>query len=153
MKISRQARMREFVSIAAIVLFAGYGYESIYRIIQLQFAAQGELRASAASSVPARPPDGYHITGLSGVMVFVAVDAARKDHEDTYRLAVADACARRPICQVQFWVGNAPGGLPLTDAQVNSKIVHWQQNLDTPFRHWLVTCSATTLFANERECI
>lgn len=46
--------------------------------------------------------DGYKITGRSGVFVFVAVEAAHKSNEDTYRLAVAEACTGKAICQVLF---------------------------------------------------
>jgi len=97
--------------------------------------------------------DGYKITGQSGVMSFVAVDAAQKDNEDVYRLAVGEACAGKSICQVQFWVGSAPSRFPLTDAQVDSKLVQWQLNLNTGLRRWLVKCGSSKLFAKERECM
>lgn len=97
--------------------------------------------------------DGYKITGQSGVMSFVAVDAAQKDNEDVYRLAVGEACAGKSICQVQFWVGTAPSRFPLTDAQVGSKLVQWQLNLNTGLRRWLVKCGSSKLFAKERECM
>jgi hypothetical protein len=97
--------------------------------------------------------NGYKITGQSGIMFFVAVDAAQKDNEDVYRLAVGEVCAGKPICQVQFWVGSAPSRFPLTDAQVGSKLVQWQLNLNTGLRRWLVKCSSSELFAKERECM
>ena len=97
--------------------------------------------------------DGYKITGRSGAMVFVAIDNAQKDNEDVYRFAVGEACAGKAICQVQFWVAKAPNRLPLTDAQVDSKLVQWQQNFNTGLRRWLVKCSSTNLFSNERECM
>lgn len=97
--------------------------------------------------------DGYKITGKSGLMYFVAIDAAAQNNEDIYRYAVGDACAGKAICQVQYWVGGAPSSFPLTDNQVNSKLVHWQQNLNTGLRRWLVKCSASNLFSKERECM
>ncbi|BAZ94896.1 hypothetical protein TspCOW1_32850 [Thiohalobacter sp. COW1] len=97
--------------------------------------------------------DDYKITGKSGIMHFVAVDATQKDNEDVYRLAVGNACAGKAICQVQFWVGSAPSKFPLTDAQVESKLVQWQQNLNTGLRRWLVKCSSSNLFSKERECM
>ena len=97
--------------------------------------------------------NGYQITGKSGVMFFVAIEPAQKNNEDTYRIAVGEACAGKTICQVQYWVGNAPSGFPLTDTQVNSKLVQWQQNLNTGLRRWLVNCKASGLFAKERECM
>lgn len=96
---------------------------------------------------------GYKITGQSGVMFFVAVDAAQKDNEDIYRLAVEEACAGKSICQIQFWVGSAPNKFPLTDAQADSKLVQWQLNLNTGLRRWLVECNSSKLFAKERECM
>lgn len=49
--------------------------------------------------------EGYKITGNAGVMYFVATDAPQRDSEDVYRSAVAEACAGKRICQVQFWIG------------------------------------------------
>lgn len=97
--------------------------------------------------------NGYRITGHSGVMFFVAVDSKQKNNEDVYRLAVGEACAGKRICQVQFWSGRAPSRFPLSDAQIDSKLVQWQQNLNTGLRRWLVKCSASHLFASERECM
>ena len=97
--------------------------------------------------------DGYQITGKSGIMYFVAIEPAQKNNEDIYRFAVGEACAGKAICQVQYWVGNAPRGFPLTDAQVSSKLVQWQQNLNTGLRRWLVNCKKINLFAEERECM
>ena len=103
--------------------------------------------------IVATASDGYRITGKSGAMHFVAVDVAQKDNEDIYRLAVGNACAGKAICQVHFWVGSAPSKFPLTDAQVDSKLVQWQQNLNTGLRRWSVKCSSTNLFSKERECM
>lgn len=96
---------------------------------------------------------GYKITGQSGMMFFVVVDAAQKDNEDVYRFAVGEACAGKPICQVQFWVGSAPSRFPLTDAQVDSKLVQWELNLNTGLRRWWVKCSSSKLFAKSRGCL
>lgn len=97
--------------------------------------------------------DGYKITGRSGIMYFVSVSPDQKDNEDVYRMAVGEACAGKQMCQVQFWVGTAPSGFPLTDKQASAKIAQWQLNLNTGLRRWLVQCRATTLFGNERECM
>lgn len=104
-------------------------------------------------SLPAFGSDGYTITGHSGIMYFVAIDPAEKSNEDVYRYAVGKACAGKAICQVQYWVGDAPSGFPLNDAQIESKRVQWQQNLNTGLRRWLVNCAATDIFARERECM
>lgn len=106
----------------------------------------------AAVSI-AEASGGFRITGQSGVMHFVAIDSSQKDNEDVYRLAVGSACVRSPVCQVHFWVGSAPSGFPFSEAQVQSKVVSWQQNLNTGLRRWLVNCRASSLFLNERECM
>lgn len=112
------------------------------------------LLASSFVSASAVASDGYRITGSAGIMHFVSVDAAHKDNEDTYRIAAATLCAGKAICQVHFWVGAAPKSLPMSDEQVASKLVHWQQNLNTGLRRWLVKCSTgSKLFAQERECM
>jgi hypothetical protein len=95
----------------------------------------------------------YRIMGNSGIMFFVAVSLAQKNNEDVYRLAVGEACAGKAICQAQFWTGDAPSKFPISDAQVESKLVHWQQNLNTGLRRWLVNCESSSLFSNERECM
>ncbi len=97
--------------------------------------------------------DGYEITGNAGIMYFVAIDSAQQNNEDVYRFAVAEACAGKAKCQVQYWVGRAPSSFPLSDSQFDSKLVHWQQNLNTDLRRWLVKCAASNLFASERECM
>lgn len=115
--------------------------------------AKALILTSLLLPIPVLAGDGYEITGYSGVMYFVAIDAAQKDNENVYRLAVAEACAGNPICQVQFWIGGAPAGFPLNDAQVDSKVVQWQQNLNTGLRRWLVQCGSSELFIKERECM
>ncbi|MCP3941510.1 MAG: hypothetical protein GY710_08520 [Desulfobacteraceae bacterium] len=97
--------------------------------------------------------DGYKITGRSGSIFFVAIDAAQQNNENLYRFTVGEACAGKAICQVQFWISKAPSKLPLTDAQVASRLVHWQQNLHIGLHRWLVKCSSSNLFAKERECM
>ena len=97
--------------------------------------------------------EDYIITGQTGIMYFAAINNDQKDNEDVYRMAVGNQCAGKTICQVQFWVGSAPSGFPMTDAQVKSKLVHWQQNLNTGLRRWLVNCKSTEVFKTERACM
>jgi len=119
------------------------------------FLAIAVLAFSAVSSIAgASASDGYRVSGSAGIMHFVSVDAAHKSNEDTYRLAVATLCTGKAVCQVHFWVNDAPKSLPMSDAQVDSKLVNWQQNLNTGLRRWLVKCSTgSKLFAQERECM
>jgi hypothetical protein len=120
---------------------------------KMKFIATALLFTIICSPISAAAGSGYKITGQSGIMFFVAVDTAQKDNEDAYRLAAGEACAGKSICQVQFWIGNAPSGFPLTDAQVDSKLVQWQLNLNTGVRRWLVKCKSSKLFVKERECM
>ena len=103
--------------------------------------------------ISANARDGYKITGNQGVMHFVAVEDSQKNNEDVFRLAVAEVCAGKAVCQVQFWVGDAPSKFPMTDEQVASKLVQWKQNLNTGLRGWLVKCEESELFSSERECM
>ena len=109
--------------------------------------------ASLAVSSSASAGNGYTLTGQSGAMHLVSVDPAEKANEDVYRMAVADNCAGKAVCQVLFWVGPAPKALPMTDAQVDAKLVHWQQNLNTGLRRWMVKCDSTALFSDDRSCM
>jgi len=86
-------------------------------------------------------------------MHFVAIDVDKKNNEPIYRLAAADACAGKKVCQVLYWVGKAPSKFPLTYAQSAAKVAHWQQNLNTGLRRWLVKCSASNIFSKSRECM
>ncbi len=111
------------------------------------------LLAAFSHPLVATAGSGYRITGQSGNMFFVEIKRTQKDNEDVYRLAVAEACAGKAICQVQFWVGKAPKRFPLTDAQADSELVQWQQNLNTGLQRWLVKCGSSKLFAGERDCM
>ena len=95
--------------------------------------------------------DGYKVSGHSGIMYFVAIDDDKKDDEDVYRFAVVDICDAKAACQIQYWVGDAPSGFPLTQEQIDSKLVHWQQ--DSELNQWIVNCKASDLFSKERQCM
>ncbi len=111
------------------------------------------LTASITLPYSATASDGYQITGKQGIIYFVAIDEVQKDNENVFRYAVGKACAGKSVCQVQYWIGNAPRKFPLTDNQVNAKLVQWQQNLNIGLRRWLVKCQETRLFTSERQCM
>ena len=133
---------------------AGYGgrYVSIRNINMNKFL-KALIMAICFLPFAASASDGYKITGKSGIMYFVSVDKKQAANEDVYRLAVGEACAGKSICQVQYWIGSAPKGFPLSDAQVKSKVVQWQQNFNTGLRRWLVNCKSSKLFSKERQCM
>ena len=84
--------------------------------------------------------ENYKVTGSQGVMNFVQIDKSAATNTDNYRFAVADICRMNKICQVLFWTDNAPSSFPLSDAQVNSKVAHWQINMNTGLRRWFWDC-------------
>ena len=94
---------------------------------------------------------GYLFTGSQGVMNFVQIDSGEARNMDVYRTAVADICRVKDICQVLFWTTNAPSKFPMTDTQVNSKVAHWQINMNTGLRRWFIDCEV--LPAREGECL
>lgn len=130
----------------AILVFSLFDREPL---VAPPSAGSPEPRPAAPPTAAA--PVGYQITRQAGIMTFVAVDPAQKDNEDVFRRAAAEICGMR-TCQVNFWIGNAPSSIPMTDAQVDETLVIWNMNLTTGFRRWLVNCDATSLFALEREC-
>jgi hypothetical protein len=148
--------LRGCLSIIVIVLVVGYflGDQSTDTDANGTAQQQSSLDVAPSAQVaPAVSSTGYKITGRQGVMHFVAIDEANKANEDTYRLAAGSACAGERICQVQYWIGSAPNRFPLTDAQVESKVVQWQLNLNTGLRRWLVNCKTSDVFKSERECM
>jgi hypothetical protein len=85
---------------------------------------------------------GWKLNGKQGIMNLVVIDKSQTKNRDIYRIAIAEICGVKPICQVLFWVAgtNAPKALPMSDAQVASKVAHWQYNSNTGLRRLLWSC-------------
>ena len=85
---------------------------------------------------------GWKLPGKQGVMNLVVIDKSQIKNRDIYRIAIAEICGVKPICQVLFWVAgtNAPKAQPMSDAQVASKVAHWQFNNNTGLRRLLWSC-------------
>lgn len=96
--------------------------------------------------------DGYTVTGTQGVMHMVQMDAEGVSNTDNYHLAAGEICRLDKICQVLFWTENAPKSFPMTDAQVNSKVAHWQINMNTGLRRWFWDCEFFGLQTGD-ECL
>jgi hypothetical protein len=88
--------------------------------------------------------DGWKLNGKQGIMNFVVIDRSQAKNQDIYRVAIAEICGIKPICQVLFWTTgtDAPKSLPMSDAQVASKVAHWQYNSNTGLRRLLWSCKA-----------
>jgi hypothetical protein len=111
----------------------------------------GELESpSEASNTPSV---GYRIAGGRGIIVTVAIDIAHQTDEEVYRLAASEACESKKMCQVSFWVGDAPRTYPITEQDAERQIAQWNENRNTGLRRWMVKCSTTSLFSTERECM
>jgi len=96
--------------------------------------------------------DGYTVTGSQGVMHLVQMDSDSASNTDKYHIAAGEICRLDRICQVLFWTANAPSSLPMTDAQANSKVAHWQINMNNGLRRWFWDCD---LFGKQTgdECL
>jgi len=68
------------------------------------------------------------------------MDSAGASNTNNYRLAAREICGLKKICQVLFWTKNAPSSLPMTNAQVNSKVAHWQIDRNSRLRRWFWDC-------------
>jgi len=95
-----------------------------------------EVAEPVASAQP------WKLVHSQGLMNFVYVDKAHSNDQDQYRLAIADVCAGKNICQVMFWNDEAliPKQLPMSDAQDSAKVAHWQYNGNTGLRRLLWSC-------------
>ena len=102
--------------------------------------------ASASAS------DGYTITGTQGVMHMVQMDPETASNTDNYHLAAGEICRLDKICQILFWTENAPTSFPMTDAQADSKVAHWQINMNTGLRRWFWDCDLFGKQAGD-ECL
>lgn len=90
----------------------------------------------------ANATESWKLVHSQGMMNFAHIDARHWKDQDQYRLAIAEICSGKRICQVIFWKDEklVPNKLPMTDAQVNAKMAHWQYNGNTGHRRLLWSC-------------
>ncbi len=95
---------------------------------------------TAASAVAA---EGWRLLGSEGAIHMVVLEQPAELEAEIYHSAVAEICGSEPVCQVMFWVeGNdAPDSLPMTPAQVRSKVAHWQFSSKTGVQRYLWNCA------------
>jgi hypothetical protein len=84
--------------------------------------------------------DGYTLQNSQNIMHFVGIDEDRAKDIATYRRAIGEICQPDTKCQVLFWVGQAPNGLPITREQERSKVAYWQYSKKTGAHHLYVDC-------------
>jgi hypothetical protein len=111
------------------------------------------LISTTIAMKPSNQPNGFKKVGGSGAIVLVSVSPSEKHSEDGYRIAVANLCGTTPICKVHFWVERAPTRFPITDAEISTRLVLYQRNLNTGLNRWLVNCKTAKVFSSERQCI
>ena len=107
-----------------------------------------EMPASAAApaSTPPQPTEAptqpWRLVHSQGVMHFVHINESHWKDQDQYRLAIAEICAGKNICQVMFWKDPSivPTAMPMSDVQVAAKVAHWQYNGNTGHRQLLWSC-------------
>lgn len=93
-----------------------------------------------AAAAPGFAADGYTLQRHQGIMYFVAVDADRAGDIAIYRRAIDELCAPNAVCQVLFWEGEAPNGLPMSREQDRSKAAYWQANPKKGEKRLFVDC-------------
>ncbi len=94
----------------------------------------GSIKAEVLESSEAKVKDKldygwYEVVGTSGSALTLVV--VNKDQGKYSLLYVAkQVCQYRDVCGVIYWddAAKAARALPMTDAQVNSKIAHYQKN-------------------------
>ena len=101
--------------------------------------------------VTASAAEPWKLMHTQGMMHFVLIDQKYWKDQDQYRLAIAQICAGKNICQVMFWKDAAlvPNKLPMSDAQAKAKVAHWQYNGNTGHRQLLWSCDIVN---NPAEC-
>lgn len=105
---------------------------------------------SVKQSISALP--GWTVSGRSGPFIFIHMYDRYSDDKDQYRRAYKQECARKPICHVLFWPGDAqpPTSLPMLDAQVETQSAKIAHNHNTRWQQELWDCRR---FISETQCL
>lgn len=94
---------------------------------------------------PYSPSADMDVVAERGVFRFV--ETVSRD-PDAFRVTAASLCATEAVCNVGFWrPGAAPRTLPMSDAQVASKLAMYGRNLNTGYNDWAWSCEV-----NQAEC-
>ena len=75
----------------------------------------------------------YERVGGQGIFHFIFVKDSPTIDRSTYRRIAKTICRGERICIVMFWKDRTkvPYSLPMTDAQVNAKVAHYNLNKNT----------------------
>lgn len=92
---------------------------------------------SGDTDTPANPSVEYERMGGQGKMHFVYIEPAHSIGKISYRVVANEICRGERICIVMFWDDkySMPSSIPMTDAQVNSKVAHYNLNKNTSLDH------------------
>lgn len=128
---------------------------SVFMLWAIGTISQCQREQSPSSDIPAPPvahdaPPAATSSGMDMVArrgVFRFVETVSTD-SDAFRVTAASLCGTDAVCNVGFWrPGAAPRALPMTDAQVASKLAMYGRNLNTGYNDWSWSCEI-----NAQEC-
>ena len=94
----------------------------------------GLLFGCSGSEPPSQKPTAeYERVGGQGKSHFVFIEDSPSIDRSTYRQIAKTICRGESICIVMFWKDRTkvPYSLPMTDAQVNAKVAHYNLNKNT----------------------
>jgi hypothetical protein len=93
--------------------------------------------------MPAKSTVKYERIGGQGKVHFVYIEPSPSINKNSYREVADIICERERICIVMFWNerNSMPSSIPMTDAQVNSKVAHYNLNKNTGVDRVLI-CAA-----------
>ena len=89
---------------------------------------------------PQKPTAKYEQVGGQGKFHFVYVENSPTIDRNAYRQIAEKICRGERICIVMFWNDRTkvPHSLPMTDAQVNAKVAHYNLNKNTGLDRLLI---------------
>lgn len=98
------------------------------------------LSACGDADTPVKPSVKYERTGGQGKIHLVYIEPAPSINRASYREAVTEICKGERICIVMFWDDKTsmPSSVPMTDAQVDSKVAHYNLNKNTSLDRLLI---------------
>jgi hypothetical protein len=95
---------------------------------------------SGDTDTSAKPSVKYERVSGQGKVHFVYVETTPSINKAAYREIANKVCKGERICIVMFWddKSSMPSSIPMTDAQVNSKVAHYNLNKNTGLERVLI---------------
>ena len=109
--------------------------------IILSVMLTGLLFGCGSSEPPSQEPTAkYERVGGKGQFHFVYIEDAPSTDRGPYLRIASNICRGQRICIVMFWNDRSkvPHSLPMTDAQVNAKVAHYNLNKNTGLDRLLI---------------